>query len=42
MKKLGYVTGFSGKLHCGTNNDKMGKYDPREHHGTNPATQGTL
>ncbi len=29
MKKLGYVTGFSGKWHCGTNNDKNGKYDPR-------------
>ena len=29
MKALGYVTGFSGKWHCGTNNDKDGKYDPR-------------
>ncbi|MHC4175020.1 MAG: sulfatase-like hydrolase/transferase [Planctomycetota bacterium] len=29
MKALGYVTGFSGKWHCGTNNDKAQKYDPR-------------
>jgi len=29
MKALGYVTGFSGKWHCGTNDDKNGKYDPR-------------
>jgi arylsulfatase A-like enzyme len=29
MKALGYVTGFSGKWHCGTNNDAAGKYDPR-------------
>lgn len=29
MKALGYVTGFSGKWHCGTNDDKDGKYDPR-------------
>jgi len=29
MKALGYVTGFSGKWHCGTNNDNKGLYDPR-------------
>lgn len=29
MKALGYVTGFSGKWHCGDNEDKEGKYDPR-------------
>ena len=29
MKALGYVTGFSGKWHCGSNNDRNGKYDPR-------------
>ena len=29
MKALGYVTGFSGKWHYGTNDDKDGKYDPR-------------
>jgi uncharacterized sulfatase len=29
MKALGYVTGFSGKWHCGSNDDPEGKYDPR-------------
>lgn len=29
MKALGYVTGFSGKWHCGTNDDKDAQYDPR-------------
>ncbi|MEO2014660.1 MAG: sulfatase-like hydrolase/transferase [Fuerstiella sp.] len=29
MKALGYVTGFSGKWHCGPNNDNNGLYDPR-------------
>ena len=29
MKKLGYVTGFSGKWHCGPNNDRNAKFDPR-------------
>jgi len=29
MKALGYVTGFSGKWHCGPNDDPNKKYDPR-------------
>jgi arylsulfatase A-like enzyme len=29
MKSLGYVTGFSGKWHCGPNDDKNKQYDPR-------------
>ena len=29
MKALGYVTGFSGKWHCGPNDDKNKQYDPR-------------
>ena len=29
MKALGYVTGFSGKWHCGENNDGDAEYDPR-------------
>ena len=29
MKKLGYATGFSGKWHCGPNEDKNKKFDPR-------------
>jgi arylsulfatase A-like enzyme len=29
MKQLGYVTGFSGKWHCGPNEDKEKKFDPR-------------
>ena len=29
MKTLGYVTGFSGKWHCGPNEDKAKKFDPR-------------
>ena len=29
MKKLGYITGFSGKVHLGPNNHSKGKYEPR-------------
>ena len=29
MKKLGYITGFSGKWHLGPNNHSKGKYEPR-------------
>lgn len=29
MKVLGYATGFSGKWHCGPNEDKNKKFDPR-------------
>ena len=29
MKALGYVTGFSGKWHCGDNNDSSQLHDPR-------------
>lgn len=29
MKQLGYVTGFSGKWHCGPAHDKRAKHDPR-------------
>ena len=29
MKKLGYVTGLSGKWHCGPNDERNGKFDPR-------------
>ena len=29
MKNLGYVTGFSGKWHCGPNDDRNAEFDPR-------------
>jgi uncharacterized sulfatase len=29
MKELGYVTGFSGKWHCGPNEDTNKQFDPR-------------
>jgi uncharacterized sulfatase len=29
MKELGYTTGFSGKWHCGPNEDKNEQFDPR-------------
>ena len=29
MKSLGYVTGFSGKWHCGPNHDAKKEFDPR-------------
>lgn len=29
MRELGYITGFSGKWHCGLNHDPKEEYDPR-------------
>jgi arylsulfatase A-like enzyme len=29
MKQIGYTTGFSGKWHCGPNEDRNEKFDPR-------------